>query len=173
MASLASSSGTNTCSPSGRNLGLPSNSAVVILLSSPLSTSARASGITCRIPRSVLTFSFVILMIAGSLVTVSPRGAAVAGVLERLVPVETLEAFAHIPMLGEHPLPNIYPDVTHGVYDLLEALEIHDHVVVYVNVRKVFHYRPGFLYAAVGVGGIDAVLFSGLHLYVQVTRDGE
>jgi hypothetical protein len=89
------------------------------------------------------------------------------------MPVESLEAFAHIPMLREHPLSHIYPDLTHGVYNLLEALEIHDYVVVYIDARKVFHHRPGFLYAAVGVGGIDAVLFSGLHPYVQVTWDGE
>ena len=33
-------------------------------------------------------------------VEVRPRGAPVAGVLERLVPVETLEAFAHVPTRG-------------------------------------------------------------------------
>ena len=92
-------------------------------------------------------------------VEICPRGAPVAGVLERLVPVETLEAFAHVPTRGEHPRPNIYPDLAHGVYDLLEALEIHDYVVFYVHAGEVFHYRPGLVYAAVSVGGIDAVPF--------------
>ena len=47
---------------------------------------------------------------------------------------------------------------------------MHDYVVVYVDAREVLHLRPGLLYAAVGVGGIDAVFFSGLHVYYRSRR---
>src|SRR5215207_9965621 len=96
-------------------------------------------------------------------------GAAVAGVLERLVPVEPPRAFTHVPILGENTRAHVDLDPAHGVYNLLEPLEVYDDVVVYGDAGEPFHHRLRLIDAAIE-GGVDAILYPGLHLHIKVPR---
>src|SRR5215218_1569116 len=106
-------------------------------------------------------------------VQVRPGGTAVAGVLERLVSVEVLHAFAHVPLLGEYARADVHPHAADGVDDLLEAHEVNDHVVVYLHAREVLHNRPRLVDPAVGEGAVDTVLLPFLHLHIEVAGYGE
>src|SRR5215218_9297234 len=106
-------------------------------------------------------------------VEVAAGSTAVTGVEERLAPAEPLYALAHVPLLGEHAVPDVYLDPAYGGYDLLEPFEIRNDVAVHLNAREPFHHYPGLLDAAIGVGGIDPVLHFGLDLDIEVAGDGE
>ena len=70
-------------------------------------------------------------------------------------------------------MPDVYLYPAYDVYDLLEALEVDDDVVVYLDAREPLHHRPGLVDAPVGVGGVDLVFHPRFDLDVEVARDGE
>src|SRR5215213_10565345 len=106
-------------------------------------------------------------------VEVAAGSTAVTGVEERLSPAEPLYALAHVPLLGEHVVSDVDLDPAYGVDNLLETFEIHDDIAVYLDARETLHHRSGLVDAPVGVGGVDAILVSGLNLHIEVPRHRE
>src|SRR5918995_945494 len=95
-------------------------------------------------------------------VEVGTGGASVPGKDQGFVAVEPLHVFAHAPLLGELAVSHVDPDPAHRVDDPLEPLEIHDCVMVYGYARVVLQRVDRLIYAAIVVGGVYLVLFSGL-----------
>src|SRR5918997_4509776 len=74
-------------------------------------------------------------------VEVGPRSTSVSGEDQGLVPVQSLDVFAHTKLLGELAFSHVDPDPAHGVDDPLETLEIYGGVMVYGQARVVLYGR--------------------------------
>ena len=70
-------------------------------------------------------------------------------------------------------LVDLEGDPAHGVHDLFDAAEVHDHIAVDGDAGKVLDRLGGEVGAASGEGGVDLVLPNVRYVHERVPRDGE